>query len=484
MSKPVETRPTIDTLSRRTFLQRAGALAAGLLVTRCRKSPATTPVPSPLPQTTTQATGPFSPANAPLGTARGLKPGRVTWAYNPEVTRWNGTTGTWWSDENLNPAGVADMFRQALRAQADANDDASAWDALFRHFNASRGRGSAGYTHGQKIAIKLNLNVVTVHAYSGQGAFSAPQLVEALVRQLIENAGVPPAAIALYDATRYIPDAIYNRFQGPETEGVRFIDFAGGSGRDQVVRDLESEIHWSFDVQGNPTYLPKCVAEADYLINLASLRGHNLAGVTLCAKNHFGTICADLDGQPTLQAPQGANLHGTVAAHDYSWRVPDWSWKQRPMGSYNALVDLMAHPRVGENTLLFMLDGFYVPHDQNADVTGDCVWESAPFNGRWTSSLFLSQDGVAIDSVGLDFVRSEPTINRLPDVMPPHTTCENYLHEAALSPQCPSGTTYDPTLTGQPSASLGVHEHWNSATAKAYSRNLGTGEGIELVSIT
>jgi len=53
-----------------------------------------------------------------------------------------------------------------------------------------------------------------------------------------------------------------------------------------------------------------------------------------------------------------------------------------------------------------------------------------------------------------------------------------------LSPQCPSGTTYDPTLTGQPSASLGVHEHWNSATAKAYSRNLGTGEGIELVSIT
>ena len=29
--------------------------------------------------------------------------------------------------------------------------------------------------------------------------------------------------------------------------------------------------------------------------------------------------------------------------------------------------------------------------------------------------------------------------------------------------------------------SLGVHEHWNNPTDKQYSRNLGTGEGIELV---
>ena len=30
---------------------------------------------------------------------------------------------------------------------------------------------------------------------------------------------------------------------------------------------------------------------------------------------------------------------------------------------------------------------------------------------------------------------------------------------------------------------MGVHEHWNNATDKKYSRNLGKGEGIELVSI-
>ncbi len=29
--------------------------------------------------------------------------------------------------------------------------------------------------------------------------------------------------------------------------------------------------------------------------------------------------------------------------------------------------------------------------------------------------------------------------------------------------------------------SLGVHEHWNNATDKQYSRNLGKRQGIELV---
>jgi hypothetical protein len=32
-------------------------------------------------------------------------------------------------------------------------------------------------------------------------------------------------------------------------------------------------------------------------------------------------------------------------------------------------------------------------------------------------------------------------------------------------------------------ASLGAHEHWNDPQERKYSRNLGTGEGIELVSV-
>jgi hypothetical protein len=53
----------------------------------------------------------------------------------------------------------------------------------------------------------------------------------------------------------------------------------------------------------------------------------------------------------------------------------------------------------------------------------------------------------------------------------------------ALANQPPSGTVYDPARTGKPLASLGVHEHWNNATDRKYTRNLGKGNGIELVQV-
>ena len=82
---------------------------------------------------------------------------------------------------------------------------------------------------------------------------------------------------------------------------------------------------------------------------------------------------------------------------------------------------------------------------------------------------------MAIDSVTLDFLRNEPRATRVvgfPD---------NHLHEAALAGKPPSGTVYDPEGDDAPLTSLGVHEHWNNAKDKQYSRNLGTGGGIELV---
>jgi hypothetical protein len=107
-----------------------------------------------------------------------------------------------------------------------------------------------------------------------------------------------------------------------------------------------------------------------------------------------------------------------------------------------------------------------------------------PFNGDWPSSIFLSQDQVAADSVAFDFMDYEwdgsPTnINGYPQM----SGADDYLHEAALIPDPCSGTTYDPNGDGGLTENLGVHEHWNNATDKQYSRNLNpiTGEGIELI---
>lgn len=152
-------------------------------------------------------------------------------------------------------------------------------------------------------------------------------------------------------------------------------------------------------------------------------------------------------------------MHKAVAALNFSADIP-----MRPMGSYNALVDLMGHKDLGGKILLFI---------------GECIrfkyWSAPPFNGRPASSLFMSQDIVAIESVLLDFLRSAGVV--------PAGTPDNYLHEAAQADNPPSGTVYDPENDGIPLQSLGVHEHWNNPTDKRSSRNLGTGKGIELIQI-
>lgn len=104
-----------------------------------------------------------------------------------------------------------------------------------------------------------------------------------------------------------------------------------------------------------------------------------------------------------------------------------------------------------------------------------------PFNGDWTSSLFVSQDPVAIESVLLDLFQLDDDTAQYPKM--PYV--EDYLIEAALANNPPSGTFYDPnhaTATERLS-SLGTFEHWNDSINRQYSRNLCTGNGIELVFI-
>ena len=99
----------------------------------------------------------------------------------------------------------------------------------------------------------------------------------------------------------------------------------------------------------------------------------------------------------------------------------------------------------------------------------------SPFNNQWPNSLFASQDGVAIESVILDFALTE-----WPDA-PDMMYSDHAMEEMALANNPPSGVVYDPERDGTKLSSLGVTEHWNNPIDKKYSRNLKTGNGIELV---
>lgn len=131
-----------------------------------------------------------------------------------------------------------------------------------------------------------------------------------------------------------------------------------------------------------------------------------------------------------------------------------------------------------------MLDALICAPSEGASITGEnSRWQQAPFNGDYTSSVFISQDPVAIDSVGAGFLMNEPAITSRNGALRDNATVENYLHEAGLVSAAPSGTAYTDSQ-GHTVSSLGVHEHWNNSTQKQYSRNLGNSEGIELIQIS
>ena len=94
-------------------------------------------------------------ANRPLGEAKGLHAGRVVWVRDPDVTDWEGGTGdgNWWF-EHIDAEIARGMVPQAVCAYAGTEDAREAWDAIFRHFNRTHGRGDAGYRPGEKIVYR------------------------------------------------------------------------------------------------------------------------------------------------------------------------------------------------------------------------------------------------------------------------------------------------------------------------------------------
>jgi uncharacterized protein (DUF362 family) len=397
----------------------------------------------------------FTPSegpNHPLGQGKGLHPGRVVWIREPAAAKWDGTTGEWWDDANTDQKIVDAMMAGAIRSLAGAKTDKEAWQALFRSFNRTRNLGNASYRPGEKIAIKINANQDRGTAWGTGRGMPSPHVVYALVAQLVHAAGVPGADITIYDASRYIGDPVYRKVKA-SFPGVQFVVHPAQAkdGRIAATPDEDNPIRFA-DAALPAAYPPQCVTASKYLINLALLRPHTMFGVTLTGKNHFGSVFFPDHGGWTPRP-----------LHNYGSR-------NRPQGSYNCLVDLIGHKQLGGKTMLFLLDGLYT-----AEHNEGRVFRFASFGDRWAASLLASQDPVALDSVGLDFLRSEPRATQV------RGNADNYLHEAALANKPPSGTVYDPEHDGAALASLGVHEHWNNATDKQYSRNLGKDEGIELV---
>lgn len=449
--------------------------------------------------------GPEDSPNKPFGTGGGIIPGLVVWAWSPDATNENCKNVMDNNDLYFNPVNadqkiIGIMVSESVKKIAGKSDLKQCWHSLFRYHNLKKFQKRKGYARGEKIFIKINqgtaswaLNkeeknngyTLSTSGKPGQekrrkaaGATeTSPYIVLELLRELVNVAGIQQSDIIVGDPIAHIFGHNYSIWYS-EFPGVIYADrFSDLYGR-TLIRQTENDLVFYSD-KSQKDKLYNIIESADYMINVASLKPHGSAGISLMAKNHFGS-----QGRASA-----SHLH-------YSLIAPTWEKSPREVGNpsnggykkYRVLVDLMGSRYLGQNTMLNIVDGLF---GGGADETrGPVKYFMAPFMDDWSNSIFISQDQVALESVCYDFLRSEwnginkhNQANSVFEQGPNMFGVDDYLHQAADSKNWPDGIVYDPDNNGKPIPSLGVHEHWNNQSDKQYSGNLGLSNGITLISI-
>ena len=404
-------------------------------------------------------------SNQPIGQAKGLFPGRVVWVHDEDATNenWSGSSDKHATDDsNVNQEVVNTMLENGIKNLTESDTVSKAWNNLFVHFNSTHGRDSVGYQLGEKIAVKVNL--------TGRGwakderVDQTPQLIYAILKQLTEEVGAAQKDITIGDPYRKFVrhSQVYLDKLMTDFPDVNYVAAETEDGVKQTVPSADNVIVFS-DGQ-HTSSIPQYYIDADYFINMSILKSHNSAGITIAAKNHQGSILEKGD-DPDEQSAMF--MH-----YCFPDKIPGYK-------VYRHLVDYMGHEQLGGKTLLYLVDALWAGHNWKGIVR---KWEMEPFNNDYPNSLFLAQDPVAIESVCYDFLLEEYK-NKPEERFPYLNGTDDYILQAADPSNWPAHIQYDPEGDGTILESLGVHEYWNNATDKQYSRNLGKDAGIELVKV-
>lgn len=452
--------------------------------------------------------------NNPMGIAYGIKPGRVVWSWDSDATNayclnnwvYNSTTGVfdtsfYFSPENNDTNVINNLVSKAIINTVGAKTEEEAWDSIFHYFNRQKNGIDTGYQQGQDIFIKVNegsmswygmfdpndLSRIITNATPGNPAQcdiveTSPFVMYAVLKSLVYQAHVPQANIFIGEPMRNLYKDVYTFLHNDFLN----VNYLGNNlqtmfsslnlpdlGRYPVDTIGSDSIHYSTTTPGGDK-LYDVYSYCSYVINIAALKGHYRAGVTLNAKNHFGS-----QARMTFGASGASQFHDSLVAPLNTDPFTDPQVTNAGYHKYRPQVDLMAHPDLGGKTVLYMVDGLY--SGQDGYFANSMIWRMPPFNNNYPSSVFVSQDEVALESVCYDFLRNEYDGTGGRSDCPNYVGVDDYLHQAADSSNWPSYIKYKPDgihIIG----SLGVHEHWNNAIDKQYTRNLDpvNGKGIEL----
>ena len=429
-------------------------------------------------------------SNLPYGDGVGVFSGRVVWAWNADATNEdctnniddpiNGEDG-YFLAKNNNQHVIDSMMNDAIIKLSGMNSVKSGWKAIFKDFNIRKNHPYENYQSSQKIFIKINqggggwltnsndlsfLDAAWAKQYYGM-AETSPAVVISVLKQLVNELGVEQSDIYVGDPIAHIYKHNYDQMVAV-FPNVHYVDKSHADlGRTQLTPSEEPCIFYS----DKGAVMPEAISEklytemenADYLINITALKAHARAGASLTTKNHFGSHTRN----------SAEHLHPGLIAPENDQPI------RTDYGMYRVLIDIMGHEKLGGNTVLFLVDGLWGGPEA---VEKPVKWQTAPFNNDWPNSIFISQDQVALESVCLDFLRSEFNDPNGPGKARPYFGAVNdHLLQAADSRFWPDGILYDPENDSTPIGSLGTCEHWNNNNEKLYSKNLGLNKGIELV---
>jgi hypothetical protein len=438
-------------------------------------------------------------ATSPMGVAKGIFPGRVVWVYNPNAVNQNCDPSllnhAWWAAENNDQNVINAMVSKVIQNLTGKTTDKDSWEAIFKYHNNTRGKGAVNYVAGEKVFIKINEcsawsgNINTKDLSRVNGSWygmseTSPAFILSVLHQLVDIVHVAQTDIYVGDPIRNLYKEWYEQLHSKYPD-VHYLghDNYTSLGREQAIASNTALIHYSDRgtvLHPNISYsltnisqtkiwndkLYTIFEDAEYMINIPQLKGHMRAGITMFAKNHFGSQTRGDAMHLHLGLPCPIEMSRDTSRVGY--------------GLYRVQVDLMTQSILRKKNLLFLMDGLWgTDYEQDKPLK----FQMAPFNNTYSSSVFASLDNVAIESVGYDFLRSEFTAARGAGTFVQMRGADDYLHQAADSTNWAAGIKYDPDSTGVHIFSLGVHEHWNNANDKQYSRNLGTGTGIELLQI-
>ena len=273
--------------------------------------------------------------------ARGQEAGQSRVVVVSDGRAWSGPG---WADADLDRGIVRQMLERAISDLTGQADELAALGSLF----------PGGLNAESRIGIKVNC--------VNDDLPSHPAVVLGLVDLLVE-AGARPENIVVFDRMDAdLADCGYapNRGVGLQVMGT---DHSGVGYDEHPVTFSDGVLRFS-----------RILTEGcDHLINVPVLKNHEMAGVTLALKNHFGTI-----DRPML-------LHGADRS------------------CCPGIAELNARPEIAGKTRLFLIDALFATYQGGLGSLPDF----APM------AVLASQDPVAIDAVGQQLINAWRVIEGL-----------------------------------------------------------------------